>query len=60
MLRSHRNDALVALVAALGQDNVFITIHESGSWDNSKGALRDLDTGLALLCRTLLILIRSL
>ena len=46
ILRSHWNNAVVALALALGQDNVFITVYESGSWDNSKGALRDLDAQL--------------
>lgn len=46
ILRSHWNDAVVALATALGPQNVFITIYESGSWDDSKGALRDLDAKL--------------
>jgi hypothetical protein len=48
ILRGHWNDAVVALAKALGRDNVFITIYESGSWDDSKGALRELDTSLAV------------
>jgi hypothetical protein len=46
ILRSHWNDAVVALANALGRDNVYITVYESGSWDNSKGALRELDMAL--------------
>ncbi|EMD58651.1 hypothetical protein GGP41_006101 [Bipolaris sorokiniana] len=46
ILRSHWNDAVVALANALGRENVFITVFESGSWDNSKGALRELDRAL--------------
>jgi hypothetical protein len=46
ILRSHWNDAVVALANALGRDNVFVTVYESGSWDNSKGALRELDMAL--------------
>jgi hypothetical protein len=46
-LRSHWNDAVIALANALGRENVFITIYESGSWDDSKGALRELDMALA-------------
>lgn len=46
ILRSHWNDAVVALATTLGPDNVFITVYESGSWDDSKGALRELDTRL--------------
>lgn len=46
LLRSRWNDAVVALARTLGQDNVFVAIHESGSWDDSKGALREPDTML--------------
>lgn len=46
ILRSYWNDAVVALANALGRDNVFITVYESGSWDDSKGALRELDLAL--------------
>lgn len=34
------------LVKHFGADNVYISISESGSWDNTKGALRDLDLQL--------------
>jgi hypothetical protein len=47
ILRSHWNDAVIALANALGRENVFITVYESGSWDDSKGALRELDMALA-------------
>jgi hypothetical protein len=47
ILRSHWNDAVIALADALGQENVFVAVYESGSWDDSKGALRELDTALA-------------
>ncbi|KAF2421468.1 polysaccharide export protein [Tothia fuscella] len=43
ILREYWNDAVVALVDVLGPRNVFVSILESGSWDNSKDALRDLD-----------------
>lgn len=46
ILRSHWNDAVVALAKALGRENVFVTVFESGSWDDSKGALRELDMAL--------------
>jgi hypothetical protein len=46
ILRSHWNDAVVALADAFGRDNVFITIYESGSWDDTKGALQELDLAL--------------
>ncbi|KAK0636967.1 cryptococcal mannosyltransferase 1-domain-containing protein [Bombardia bombarda] len=46
ILRASWNSALVALVEELGPDNVFVSIYESGSWDDTKGALRDLDRRL--------------
>ncbi|KAK6613168.1 hypothetical protein H4I95_01512 [Botrytis cinerea] len=46
ILRSHWSAALLDLVRHLGVDNVYISIVESGSWDNTKGALRDLDVEL--------------
>jgi hypothetical protein len=49
ILRSHWNDAVVALVKALGRENVYVSVYESGSWDNSKGALRELDIALEAL-----------
>lgn len=46
ILRSHWTDAVVNLVKYLGPTQVYISIYESGSWDDSKGALRLLDTRL--------------
>jgi len=46
ILRSHWNDAVVELTKALGPENIFISIYESGSWDNTKDALRELDMEL--------------
>lgn len=43
VLRSHWNKALLHLVSELGPDKVFVSIYESGSYDNTKGALRELD-----------------
>ncbi|KAJ5165044.1 Mannosyltransferase 1 CMT1 [Penicillium coprophilum] len=43
ILRSHWSKALKLLVLKLGPENVFISIYESGSYDNTKGALRELD-----------------
>ncbi|CEJ93468.1 hypothetical protein VHEMI09054 [[Torrubiella] hemipterigena] len=43
LLRNHWNRALLELVAALGEKNVFVNIYESGSWDDTKGALAELD-----------------
>ena len=47
ILRSHWNDAVVRLVDILGHENTFVSIYESGSWDDSKGALRLLDKRLS-------------
>ena len=47
ILRNHWNNAVIALVNALGRENVFVMVYESGSWDDSKGALRELDVALA-------------
>ncbi|KAF2128532.1 glycosyltransferase family 69 protein [Dothidotthia symphoricarpi CBS 119687] len=49
ILRSHWNKAVVELVKSLGPKNVFVVVLESGSWDDSKGALRELDAELAQL-----------
>lgn len=46
ILRSHWNQALVELAWRLGPENVYISIYESGSYDNTKGALMDLDAEL--------------
>src|SRR5277367_430791 len=43
ILRTHWNEALVNLTKHLGIENVFVSVHESGSQDDTKGALRDLD-----------------
>jgi len=49
ILRSHWNNAVIELANALGPENIFISIYESGSWDNSKGALIELDEELGRL-----------
>jgi hypothetical protein len=46
ILRKHWNPALYALVQELGIENVFVSIYESGSYDQSKDALRELDNAL--------------
>lgn len=46
ILRSHWNAALYALVQDLGIENVFVSIYESGSYDETKDALRELDAAL--------------
>jgi Cryptococcal mannosyltransferase 1 len=47
ILRSHWNSAVLDLVKAIGVDQVYVSVYESGSWDNSKDALRILDTELS-------------
>ncbi|KAL5906433.1 hypothetical protein ACKVV1_010839 [Pyricularia oryzae] len=49
ILRSHWNAALLDLVRALGPENVFVAVHEGGSWDGSAAALRELDAQLSSL-----------
>jgi len=46
VLRSHWNTAIVNLAEILGPENIFVSIYESGSWDKSKDALRELDREL--------------
>lgn len=46
LLRSHWNKAMLDLTEALGPSNVFVSIFESGSWDDSKAMLRSLDQEL--------------
>lgn len=46
ILRSHLSQAIVELAWKLGPDNVFISVYESGSYDNTKGALLELDAEL--------------
>ena len=48
-LRGFWNKAVVALADHLGPENIYVSIYESGSWDDSKGALRELDAELELL-----------
>ena len=46
ILRSNWNRALLDLVEYFGVHNVHVSIYESGSWDESKDALRALDNEL--------------
>jgi hypothetical protein len=46
ILRSHWIPALLELVQEIGRENVYVSVQESGSWDDSKGALRYLDAEL--------------
>jgi hypothetical protein len=43
ILRTHWNEAVLNLTEHFGPKNVFVSIQESGSMDDTKGALRDLD-----------------
>ncbi|KAF7589481.1 hypothetical protein BBP40_004235 [Aspergillus hancockii] len=47
ILRESWIPAVVELANAIGRDNVFVSIQESGSYDDSKGALRLLEKQLA-------------
>ncbi|KAK3389646.1 cryptococcal mannosyltransferase 1-domain-containing protein [Podospora didyma] len=49
VLRSDWDKGVLDLVKTLGPDNVFVSVYESGSWDNTKGALRELDQELGRL-----------
>lgn len=46
ILRSHWNNAVLELTELFGAENVFVSVYESGSWDDSKEVLRDLDSQL--------------
>jgi hypothetical protein len=46
ILRSEWNRRLLELVKRFEPGNVFVSIYESGSWDDTKGALRELDQAL--------------
>jgi hypothetical protein len=46
ILRSHWIPAVLGLVEHFGKENVYVSVQESGSWDDSKGALRELDQSL--------------
>ncbi|CZT00447.1 related to polysaccharide export protein (CAP59) [Rhynchosporium agropyri] len=46
MLRLYWNTRLIDLVRTLGPQNVFVSIVESGSLENTKGALKDLQNQL--------------
>lgn len=46
ILNAHWSAALLELVTQLGPQNVYVSIYESGSWDDTKDALRRLDAEL--------------
>ncbi|EMC98548.1 glycosyltransferase family 69 protein [Baudoinia panamericana UAMH 10762] len=43
ILRSHWVSAVLQLAIDIGTENVFVSVYESGSIDDAKGALRELD-----------------
>jgi len=49
ILRSHWNKVLLDLVRDLGLENVYVRILESGSYDNTQGAMKDLEARLGRL-----------
>ncbi|KAA6410976.1 MAG: polysaccharide export (CAP59) [Lasallia pustulata] len=49
VLQSNWNKAVLELAKHLGPENIYISIYESGGWDDSKGALRSLDAELGQL-----------
>ena len=48
-LRGFWNKAVVDLAHHVGPDNLYVSVYESGSWDNSKDALKQLDKELSIL-----------
>ncbi|KAG5988486.1 hypothetical protein E4U43_004732 [Claviceps pusilla] len=46
VLKSHWNQAVLDLTEAFGPQNVFVSVFESGSWDDTKEVLRELDREL--------------
>ena len=46
ILRSNWNRAVLELVDYFGVENVYVSVYESGSWDDSKEALMALNTDL--------------
>ncbi|PKS06435.1 hypothetical protein jhhlp_007183 [Lomentospora prolificans] len=46
LVRKYWNDAVVGLAEALGPQNIFVSVYESGSWDDTKEGLEDLDRRL--------------
>lgn len=49
VLANYWNNAIVDLARNLGPENVYVAIHESGSWDKTKDYLHDLDRRLEAL-----------
>jgi hypothetical protein len=49
IIRTHWSHAVLDLVKHFGPENTYVAIIESGSWDNTKDALRELDHELGKL-----------
>jgi hypothetical protein len=49
ILASHWNAAVLDLITTLGPENTYVSIAESGSWDDTKTLLLELDRALASL-----------
>ncbi len=49
VLRTHWSAAVLDLAMHLGLSRLYVSIYESGSWDNTKVELRKLDDDLARL-----------
>jgi len=46
LVRKYWNDAVVGFAETWGPENVFVSVYESGSWDDTKEGLEDLDRRL--------------
>ncbi|KAJ4271964.1 hypothetical protein NW762_000673 [Fusarium torreyae] len=46
IIREHWGPAVVAIAKLLGRENIFVSVYESGSWDNTKYELSKLDQEL--------------
>ena len=46
ILRNYWNDAILQLAETFGPENIYLSVFESGSWDDTKGALYELDRSL--------------
>lgn len=47
VIREHWNSAVLGLTEVLGPENVFVSVYESGSWDDTKPRLLELQRELA-------------
>lgn len=47
ILSSHWNKAILEVASTIGNENSYVSVLESGSWDDSKAVLRELDRDLS-------------